>query len=208
MKYPSGTKTIAVLFALFLTGATQAENFGEGKRGKARESVEVSDHLIFGTTTTVNGATILVRDKRNRVINATITSRALEPDTAYSIWWAVFNYPRFCIEPYRCALADLGPQGDPRVKPSVFWAGGFLSDIYGFANTAIRLVPGRTKRELFAGGDFGLQNFGGAEIHVVLRSHGTAGMAGPVAQQIGTASEACPPEMCSNVFASIHIPNQ
>ena len=54
------------------------------------------------------------------------------------------------IEPGACALADLGPNGDPRVRPSVFWAGGFVSDAFGSANHSIRLGVGPTNRELFA----------------------------------------------------------
>lgn len=183
------------------------QNRGPGPN--VNESVEVSDHVVFNSTTVVNGATILVRDFREHEIDATITTSALEPDTAYSIWWAVFNYPKFCIEPFHCSVADLGASADPRVKPSVFWGGGFIADAYDYGNTAIRLATGRTARELFAGTrNYGLQNLKGAEIHVVLRSHGLAGVAGTVARQVATSAEACPPEGCANVFASIHVANR
>ena len=84
-----------------------------------------------------------------------------------------------------------------------------MTDGTGTVNTAVEITPGRTDRELFANTeDYGLQNFWGAEIHVVMRSHGPTGLAGTVAQQVGTANLACPPEGCSNEFASIHIPGQ
>jgi hypothetical protein len=195
----------ATVLSYFFVANAQADTLGRLIENK--ESVQVSDHIVFGSDTIVDGATILIRDHASKQVNASIVSRALEPDTAYSIWWAVFNNPEFCIEPFRCGLADLGSQGDGRVMPSVFWGGGFLTDIYGLGQADIRLSPGRTSRELFAGTqNYGLQNLAGAEIHLVLRTHGTTGAAGPVSKQIGTAMEACPSGGCSNVFASIHRP--
>jgi hypothetical protein len=155
----------------------------------------------------VNGATTLIRDYENKVIRANVSTGALEKNFAYSIWWVVFNYPQYCITPYECGLGDLEVNnGDPRVKNSVFYGGGMVADGTGYANTVMTLVRGRTKRELFAmSKDWGLQNIRGAEIHVVLRTHGLAGIAGPVSKQIGTAAEACPDTGCANVFASVHL---
>ncbi len=197
------TLTIA-LSGLVLSVQAMATDFTVPYKTRNIEHISVSDHHTFSGGDLVDGATILVRDGTRKVVTASITTRALEADTAYSIWWAVFNKPQYCMTPNACVVADLGPNGDPRVNPSVFYAGGFISDIYGLGTTNLRLTPGRTKRELFAGSDAGLQNFMGAEIHLVLRTHGPAGVAGSVAQQIGTASEACPPDNCKNVFASIH----
>ena len=68
-------------------------------------------------------------------------------------------------------------------------------------------TPRRTERELFASSrNSGLRNLKGSEIHVVLRSHGPAGVAGTIAEQIGTANLACPSEGCQNVYTSIHVP--
>ena len=199
--------TAGMTLGLLMSGLVAAEDSLEKRRAVVKESVEVSNHVIFNTSDIVDGATILIRDVRNRVINATITSRALDPDTAYSIWWAVFNNPQFCAEAFSCKVSDLEVfGGDPRIKASVFWGGGFVSDGFGTANTSLRLTPGRTQRELFAQTqDHGLKNFWDSEIHVVLRSHGPTGLAGTVAEQIGTANLACPPAGCQNAFASIHI---
>ena len=87
----------------------------------------------------------------------------------------------------------------------MFWGGGLLADGDGYGNTQIELRRGRTGRELFGPmRDDGLQRLRGAEIHLVLRTHGQVGVAGPVAAQIGTANEACPPGDCQNVFFSVH----
>ncbi|HSM32194.1 MAG TPA: hypothetical protein VK854_15965 [Woeseiaceae bacterium] len=181
--------------------ATADENNGQGNT--VRESVQVADHFMFGDPPVlVQGATILVRDLAARVITATVTSAALVPHNAYSIWWVVFNRPQYCATPYECAGSDLG---NPAVRGSVFWGGGLLADGDGYGNTQIELRRGRTDRELFGPmRDDGLQRLGAAEIHLVLRTHGPAGIAGSVAAQIGTANEACPPGGCQNVFFSVH----
>jgi hypothetical protein len=185
-------------------GVAMAADYAKGDF--IRESIEVSDQHVFNTDTEVNGVTIHIRDFRNDVVTATVSTGALEPDWAYSIWWVVFNNPQYCATPGECTAGDLEVNGgDPLVKASVFWAGGLLADGSGSAETELKLVPGRTKRELFAmSKNWGLRNIRRAEIHLVLRSHGLAGIAGPVSKQVGTANEACPVSGCANVFASVH----
>jgi hypothetical protein len=101
----------------------------------------------------------------------------------------------------------------------VFWGGGLIADPNGNGSTSLRIVPGRTTRELFApvmSNDSGLRadRLRWAHIHLVLRDHGLP-VSGHVARQVGTASEFCnpdpsnppPPGMtCFNAFASIHAP--
>ncbi len=180
---------------------------GNHKGSFVRETVQISDHQMFGSGMEVDGATTLIRDYRNKVIRANVTTNALEPDFAYSIWWVVFNNPEYCATPYACASSDFEINGgDPRIKVSVFYGGGMLADGGGSTNTVMTLVPGKTKRELFAQSrNWGLRNIRKAEIHVVLRSHGLAGIAGPVSKQIGTGNEACPESGCANKFFSIHL---
>ena len=192
--------------ALLVSAAAAADGYWEHRRLAGGEMVQVADHYVFNTDEMVNGATVLVRDLRHRQVNATISSKALAPDTAYSIWWAIFNRPQYCATPNACKITDLEIfGGDPRIRASVFWAGGFVSDAFGTANTSLRLRPGRTSRELAVQSrNYGLMNLARAEIHLVFRTHGVAGQAGPLAAQVGTENEACPEEGCSNVFASIH----
>jgi hypothetical protein len=165
----------------------------------------VANHHVFPAGAEVDGATILVRDFRNKVVRMDVTTAALEPHSAYSIWLAVFNSPEYCGIPHDCMPADLG---NPDVRASVFWGGGLISDGDGHGSTTMTLQPGRTDRELFANmSDLGLQDIRRAHIHVVLRAHGPIGEAGSVADQIGTAWEACPGSGCFNAFASVHAPN-
>ena len=196
------TKWLGTIMALTLTLPLTADAGG----GYVRESIQVADHFMFqpaGTPATIApGATILVRDFRAGIITATVTSAALTPNNAYSIWWVVFNHPQYCATPYECAGSDLG---NPAVRGSVFWGGGLLADGDGYGNTQIEMRRGKTKRELFGPMlDTGLQNIMFSEIHLVFRTHGDVGVAGTVADQVGTADEACPADGCRNVFFSVH----
>lgn len=196
---------LAGTFLALASGQAIAD--GNHKGSYVKETVQISDHQMVGSGMEVDGATTLIRDYRNKVIHANVTTNALEPDFAYSIWWVVFNNPQYCASPYACASSDLEINGgDPRIKASVFYGGGMLADGGGSTNTVMTLLPGKTKRELFAQSrDWGLRNIRKAEIHVVIRSHGLAGIAGPVSKQIGTGNEACPESGCANKFFSIHL---
>jgi hypothetical protein len=203
-----------VLLALLALSLADGEGSGPvfcGPSEGARESVEISDHFIFGTNEPVKGATTLIRDFRNCVVDITVFSSALEAHWAYSIWTVAFNHPEHCVTPNACGTGDLEAfGGNPQVEASVFWGAGFVADGTGSADTTLTIRPGRTSRELFGSTrNYGLLNFGGAEIHIVIRSHGLAGSRGPISSQIGTASGACPPSPpddrgCVNEFASFH----
>ena len=193
------------LFAATASLPVQASAEGMSLGFYVNESVEISQHHEFPSGPEVDGVTTLVRDFRNKVVRIEVTSAALEPDTAYSIWLAVFNSPHECGTPWACGLSDIA---NPAVRTSVFYGGGLLSDANGYGGTSMTLQPGKTNRELFANmSDLGLQDIYNAEIHVVLRSHGPIGVAGPAALQIGTANLACPVSGCANVFASIPSAN-
>ena len=198
------------IFALCRTLAVPAgaigQESGAGVQGYyVDESVEVAKHHVFPAGAEVDGATILVRDFRNKVVRMDVSTAALEPDSAYSIWLAVFNSPEYCGIPHDCMPADLG---NADVRGSVFWGGGLISDGDGHGSTTMTLQPGRTDRELFANmSDLGLQDIRRAHIHVVLRSHGPIGVAGSVADQIRTAWLACPGTGCFNAFTSLHVTN-
>ena len=119
--------------SIFAVGAILAvpagaigQESGAGVQGYyVDESVEVARHQVFPAGAEVDGATILVRDFRNKVVRMDVSTAALEPDSAYSIWLAVFNSPEYCGIPHDCMPADLG---NADVRGSVFWGGGLISD--------------------------------------------------------------------------------
>ncbi len=201
------TASILALLATCFIGSAMAGGYGH----KMRESIQVADHQAFENKAAglemgdvVEGATILVRDYKNRVITANISGRAFDPDASYTVWWVVFNFPQFCEQPYACASGDLNR---PRVLGSAFLAGGFITDANGVANAFLQLASGRTQRET-AGGTkgHGLLNLRKAAIHMVYRTKGTGNDTVPISAQISQLLGACGelPNPCMNQYFSVH----
>ena len=67
----------------------QATADGNKHGSTVRESINIADHHIFNTDIEVDGATTIVRDFKDRVITANITTGVLEADFAYSICFEV-----------------------------------------------------------------------------------------------------------------------
>jgi hypothetical protein len=178
--------------AMLILAAAQVA-LADGSHNPRPPVVTVSDMHVFPTGPAVVGASIMTRDKTG--VDATVSTTGLSPAGAYSWWWVVFNKPQYCVD--GCGLDDLPvgatpvSNGDPRVRASLLWGGGFVSDDTGAANAAARLERGAPPGEVRFGP--GLWNVKKAEIHVVLRSHGEA-VAGEVAEQIGSFDGGCTPE--------------
>ena len=67
----------------------QAAADGNKHDSTVRESTNIADHHIFNTDIEVDEATTIVRDFKDRVITANITTGALEAEFAYSICFEV-----------------------------------------------------------------------------------------------------------------------
>ncbi len=173
--------------------------------------VSVADVAIFPAGATVAGASILTR--YNTYVDGTISTSGLTPNGAYSFWIVVFNNPEFCVG--GCQGDDFPPDGlpagtgDPRVRASVLWGGGFIANGAGAAQVEFHLDRGRAPGEVRFGPR--LRRPRHADIHIVLRSHGPA-VAGEAADQIGRFDGGCTPEeiamaMCTNanVLFAAHV---
>lgn len=168
--------------------------------------LQAANLRVFGDPTTeLDGAVTLQRSRRG--VQARISAGGLDPNSAYTVWWVVFNNPQACATA-PCAGADLR---DPEVGGANFYATGFITGDDGTANVAARLDAGRLAEGVeFI--DFGtgarpwLKPGNGlrAEIHVVLRGHGPL-MPGEVAEQISTG-EFGDCELCANQQAAIFLP--
>lgn len=196
------TRSIGGLAALLILAAAPLA-LADGFHKSARPYVTVSDMHVFPSGPALVGASVMTRDATG--VEATVSTTGLSPGGAYSWWWVVFNRPEFCID--GCGLDDLPAgatpvsNGDPRVRASLLWGGGFVADDTGAANAAARLERGAPPGEVRFGP--GLANVKKAEVHVVLRSHGPA-VAGEVAEQVGSFDGGCTPEeitggQCPNV---------
>jgi hypothetical protein len=127
------------------------------------------------------------------------------PGHAYTIWFIIFNNPEYCDLDLisGCAGSDLGT---PEVVGSGVNGGGGVADADGnFTLTSflpvgfIHTNPVGDARQLFGPG---LQDAMGAEVHIVVRSHGES--VDSVAQ-ISHVNGDCNPE-CSDPFAAIFVP--
>lgn len=199
MKHRMTASIVALLATCFISSA-MAGGYGH----KMRESIQVADHVSFATGEVVKGATILVRDYKNRLITANISGRSFDPDASYTVWWVVFNFPQFCEQPYACTVTDLNR---PRVLGSAFLAGGFITDENGVANAFLQLASGRTQRETAGESKgHGLLNLRKASIHMVYRTKGTGNDTVPISAQISQLLGACgaTPNPCMNQYFSVH----
>lgn len=132
----------------------------------------------------------------------------LEAGTAYSVWWVVFNRPEACLarptEAVRCGEADLVR---PAAEASALFAAGGVAAGRGDGFFGGRLTVGDLRgcqAELPCRA--GLTNPAGAEVHLVVRSHGPV-IPDRVDAQITTFNGGChagePNEgQCRNVQAS------
>ena len=126
--------------------------------------------------------------RHDRGVRAVMRTSDLERGDAHTVWAVVFNHPERCDGP--CDAADLS-------NPDV---GGASVRLTG------RVAP--APRATFAGelrtGD-SLTNPHGAEIHLIVRTHGPV-IRGLRREQITTLNGGCPPNTCANVQLAVHAP--
>jgi hypothetical protein len=105
-----------------------------------------------------------------------------------TLWWVIFNHPEHCehgAAGMSCGEGDLfdGPTGPTGVEPSCVYADGSVVGGNGRARFQDRITVGDSPRDScidffveqvpeLQGTDHGLTNPRGAEVHLVLRSHG------------------------------------
>jgi hypothetical protein len=150
----------------------------------------------------------------------TVHASELDPNTVYTLWAVVFNNPGECTtapaSPTRCGLPDLMATPNP-ADASAFIVGGLLTGDDGVANVQAHIQSGPLPEGTAVLWGVGGANDNGvvpglrvengllAEIHFVLRTHGSA-IVGRVAEQISTGDGGCPPNECANQQAVMFPP--
>jgi hypothetical protein len=165
---------------------------------KPKQSYQVANIVDFHSGVVVGGAATLTRSKKS--VWANIHTSGLYPNSAYSIWWVVWNDPENCFD--GCGEDDLEIKGN-----SIFHAGGFVTGDDGTANVSVHADTGSLPQgveELIAGGIKKNNGFG-AEIHLVIRSHGAI-LPGWVDAQIGSFEGACDIQVCDDHQAVVFKP--
>lgn len=167
--------------AVLLPGWSPAAMASHGETSQAANMHRLPDQVDLA------GGGILQRTKHE--LWATISTSGLDPNSAYTVWWVIFNNPGACADP--CGPDDLGNEA---VGATVYHGTGFVTGPDGLANVSLHtsdtgipsgadvLLPGGLKR----GNGFG------AEVHLVLRGHGPP-VIGSVADQISSFAGECGP---------------
>ncbi len=162
----------------------------------------------------MDSATGAVRLNRTRnELWGTVHVTDLNPNSAFTLWAAVFNRPDGCTTnpagPVHCSAADFVPVPNP-ARASAFNIGAFVTGLDGTANVSFHIPSGAPPDGAFVlWGVGGLNDNGvspglhagngfGAEVHVVIRAHGVI-IPAAIAAQLSTFNGGCPPNMCGNV---------
>lgn len=168
---------------------------------------------LFGTTTVVPAAgASLLRDKDG--VFGTISTSGLTPGHVVTLWWAIFNNPKYCASP-TCVPADFN---NPAVNGSLQYGGGTIVDAGGRASFSGYLAEGDNtgfySHPMFPNlpnPSPGIVNTKKAQIHMSIRSHGFPNMDSAIFQQQlssfpGGCSVAMPP--CATVQGAVFFPKK
>lgn len=139
----------------------------------------------------------------------------VDPDHTITVWWIVFNNPAACSDP--CGSNDLPHRGgDPAVQASGFWATSGVADDDGEIELEAELEEGNPPGQMLPWATpGGLLDAEGAEIHIIVRTHGPE-QPGLLYEQLNTVGGGCnntPPALgvpgsypCEDIQAAIFLP--
>ncbi len=143
----------------------------------------------------VEGATAQLTRTRSSV-SYSFRTTGLEKGHVVTMWWVIFNNPDACENPIPAISADCGLPDlfNPDVRASVMGGDGHLVGESGKSTHAGHLREGEiiTFHPAFVGTP-GLLDAMGAEIHLVLRTHGPA-IPGMIDEMRTTFEAGCTPE--------------
>jgi hypothetical protein len=152
------TKAFAVLAAMFVGFASTS--------AQARDTADV---FIAGMPDNVVGTSTW--HKMHDAVVFDIDTTMLIAGNAYSVWLAIFNNPKYCVD--GCNGADLpGSGGNPLVNGSLIGLTGGVaqSDVQGFQGIVELGPTGLIGRTVLQGR--GLVDPNRAEMHVIIADHG------------------------------------
>lgn len=180
---------------------------------------QAAEMINFADGSPARGGGVLTRTATE--VSVRLSTTDLDPDAAYSVWWIVFNRPRACLIAYACGESDIfsapGVLNMDQIRAariSVFYADGFVTGADGTAYVAAHLAAGRLPTGTFVNFGWpigqsgrqqsGLRAFNGlhAEMHMVVRTHGTA-VAGAVGLQTSTFTGLCDVQACADQQAIV-----
>lgn len=181
-------------------GAAQKGESGNVKTSMTKV-VQFSDQTV---TIPYAGSSLL---RNNEGVLGMISTSGLTPGRVVTLWWAIFNDPRYCAGAV-CAPPDLN---NPLVNGSLQFGGGQIVGLNGRADFSGYLGVGDNtgfyRLPMFPNMPDpapGIVDAKGAEVHLVIRDHGPAN-ADPVIlqQQLTTFPGGCALFPCTNIQAAI-----
>lgn len=168
-----------MIFLLFVTGMLLPASVYADGGDEIEDEIEQKETVYMTATNMMVGKAKLEREGDG--VELKFRTSKLPAYEAVTLWWVVFNHPEYCQGP--CGPDDVfGPNGPinngdgtfgrPGVEVSSLWATGGVVGANGKIKLKAELQKGNAPGELQFGN--GLQNVMGAEIHVIVRVHGTA----------------------------------
>ena len=148
-------------------------------------------------------------------VNVSLEAGDLPPGTATTLWAVIFNEPDACIG--ECDDPDLFENSATRAD--LLYVAGSIADGRGRVRYSGRIGVGRTNASimpLFGLPAWGILDSGGAEVHLVVRTHGPT-LPGMVDDQISTFNGGCTgfgsefgapgPNECIDAYFASHYAN-
>jgi len=195
------------------TAVADAVNDNDGRiaalEGAGGSTFQASDVIVFETGVAVGGAGTLLRT--NNSVELRMMMSGLDTNAVYTLWWIIFNNPEECTTgaaPALCGEGDLNPDRDGAgvnpVDGGVRNAAAFITGMDGTGNTVGKLMEGAPATGPAVAGFGQLNDSVGAEIHIVIQTHG-APLVGSIDQQMTIPGAACNTE-CADQFGIIFLP--
>ncbi len=176
---------LLALLPFAVWGAAQADTHVPPTAGAPYVTSEVTAFDPFPEPGDVVAGAVAWLVATEHGLTAIVTTSELPPGDAVTMWWVVFNDPEACeAHPAPCGMNDLGVE---EVAAEVTYAAGTVIDDAG-NGTFVGYHPlGHTEQAWFG---HGLTNPLGAEVHLVLRTHGPV-IEDRLDAMIGTFRDGC-----------------
>ena len=174
---------------------------------------DTSPIFVFGQPSMLIPGAWSTLTRREDEVSMRLSTTDLVPRTATTVWWVIFNHPDKCTHGgggFHCGDGDVFMPNSP-TEPSVMYAAGRVASRGGtdhfsasleVGDTSGCISPAESAPELFPC-NHGLVNVRGADIHLVVRTHGAV-IPDVIDQQLGSFNGGCPPNTCDNIQASVH----
>lgn len=161
--------------------------------GTAQAQADISVAPSFNTWDFNNPVGVARLVRTDSGISAVYQAADLPMGQAITLWFVVFNNPSECSTS-PCGVSDL--LANPAAEADFLWGAGDIIGRSGNASFGGHLSKGRTSRSAFIElgmpeAALGLTNPRGAEVHLMLHSHGPAASGRTLRQQLSSFLGGC-----------------